>query len=86
MYQTVSSKDNISNNSTKVVAAAVMKEDEDSREELDLYQKEIDEISSIYTLILKEECLNLIAAAADLYDNDLAITNPEAILKEGYGK
>ena len=55
----------------------MMKEDEDSREELDLYQKEIDQISSIYTAILKEEYLGLIAAAADSYDNDLAITDPE---------
>ena len=65
---------------------AVMKEDEDSREELDLYQKEIDQISSIHTAILKEEYLNLIAAATDLYDNDLAITDLEAILKEGHEK
>ena len=36
----------------------MMKEDEDSREELDIYQKEIDEISSIYTAILKEKYEN----------------------------
>ena len=34
---------------------AVMKDNEDSREELDIYQKEIDEINSIYTAILKKE-------------------------------
>ena len=82
----VPSEDDILSNLTEAVAADLIKEDEDSREELDLYQEEIDQVSRIYTTILKDKLFEFFADAVDLYDNDLAITDPEAILKEGYAK
>ena len=67
----VSSEDNSSSNSTDDVATPVMKEDKDSRDELDLYQEEIDWLNFTFTFISREDWLELIAKAVDSYDNEI---------------